>query len=137
MSIESSIDTYLRADSTLMTLLGGAVPPTLTTGRLYYLQAPEGASLPYAVYTMVSDTDVIEHFDKKNAGQGRVQIDVVASTKSGKAIEERIRTLLRYYHGTMDTLTVWLSEPAGRRESYNADTNRYVFSADYILHVEY
>jgi len=62
---------------------------------------------------------------------------VVASSKSGKAIEQRIRALLRYAKGTIGGLTVNLIEPAGRREAFNADTSRYVFSADYIVHCEY
>ena len=137
MTIENALDTYLRADATLMGYLGGAVAPTLTTGRLYYLQAPEGASLPYVVYTIVSDTDVIEFFGTQDAGQGRVQIDVVSTAKSGKAIELRIRSLLRYHSGTTGGLATWTIEPVNRRESFNADTSRYVFSADYIWHAQY
>ena len=137
MTIEQALDTYLRADATLMSLIGGVTSPTLTTGRLYWLQAPEGASLPYVVFTMVSDTDVIEHFGTQDAGQGRAQFDIVGTARGNKNIEQRIRTLLRYAHGTIGGLSMWTIEPMGRREKYNADTLRYVFSSDYLCHAEY
>jgi hypothetical protein len=137
MNIEAALDTYLRADTTLMAYLGGAGAPTLTTGRLYWMQAPEGATLPYVVYTMVSDTDAIEFFGTQNAGQGRVQISAVSTSKTGKAIADRIRTLLRYSKGTIGGLTTWTIEPVNRYDSFNADTSRYVFGSDYIWHAEY
>jgi hypothetical protein len=138
VSISQSIDTYLRADATLMNLIGGISAPTKTTGRLYDKVALDLCSLPYVVYTLVSDTDVIEHFGTQDAGQGRVQIDCVATTKaSAITIEQRVRTLLRYNHGTLGGLSIWTIEPAGRREVYNSDTSRYVYSADYIIHCEY
>jgi len=138
VSISQSIDTYLRADSVLMGYLGGITAPTATTGRIYSMTAMDGCTVPYVVITLVSDTDTIEHFGKQDAGQGRVQIDCVAATKgTAIAIEQRIRTLLRYNRGTLGGLSIWTIEPAGRREAYHSDTSRYVYSADYICHVEY
>lgn len=137
MTIENALDSFLRADTTLMALIGGGTAPTLTTARLYWLQAPEGASLPYVVFTMVSDTDVIEHFGKQDAGQGRAQFDVVGTSKGNKNIDARIRSLLRYKSGSVGGLNCWTIEPAGKRETFNADTSRYVFTSDYIVHAEY
>ena len=136
MSIQSAIDSYLRADTTLMSYLGGAVAPTLTTGRLYYMVAPEGASLPYVVYTKVSDTDSQEFF-AKDTGQGRLQFDVVSTTKGSYVIEERLRALLRYASGSIGGLTTTIIYPVNRREKYNADTSRYVWSSDYIVSCQY
>jgi len=99
--------------------------------------APEGCTLPYVVFTMVSDTDVIEHFGTPNAGQGRAQFDTVGTSRANKAIDERIRTLLRYASGTLGGLSIWQIEPMGRRERFNSDTMRYVFSSDYLCHAEY
>ena len=131
-SVQSVIDTYLRADSTLMTYLGGMGAPTLTIGRLYYMLAPEGATLPYVVYTMVSNEDTAEFFDSDDT-QARLQFDVVGSSRASYAIDDRLRTLLRYHSGTLSGLAVWTIEPANRRERYNPDTSRYVFSSDYII----
>jgi len=136
ISVQYAIDTYLRADSTLMTYLGGIGAPTLTVGRLYYLLAPEGATLPYCVYTMVSNNDSAEFFSSDDT-QARIQFDVVASSRASYAIDDRLRTLLRYHSGTLSGLTVWTIEPANRRERYNPDTSRYVFSSDYIVRCQY
>ena len=155
MSIQSSIDSYLRADSTFMNYIGGVGAPTLSVGRLYYMMAPEGATLPYCVYTMVSNTDS-QTFFSSNDGQGRLQFDIVAETRAAYAIDERLRTLLRYRSGPIGYLVYpstslypsttlfpnggllcWMIEPANRRERFNPDTLRYVFSSDYIVNCTY
>jgi len=132
MSAQASIDTYLRADATLMNYIGGIGAPTLTVGRLYYMVAPEEATLPYVVYTMVSNTDAQTFFDKDDT-QARIQFDVVATSRASYAIDDRLRTLLRGYSATLSGLVCWMIEPANRREKYNSDTQRYVFSSDYII----
>jgi len=134
---QSAIDVYLRADSTLMNYIGGVGAPTLTVGRLYYMIAPEDATLPYVVYTMVSNTDAQEFFEKDDT-QARIQFDAVCGNSplaqlTGVAIDDRLRTLLRYHSGTLSGLTAWMIKPANRRERYNPDTARYVFSSDYII----
>jgi len=115
-----------------MNYIGGVGTPTITTSRLYYMVAPEGATLPYIVYTMVSNTDSAEFFNSDDT-QARIQFDIVASSRASYAIDDRLRTLLRYHAGTLSGLTVWTIEPANRRERYNPDTSRYVFSSDYII----
>ena len=137
MTIENALDVYLRTDATLMNLIGGGTVPSLTVARLYWMQAPEGCTLPYVVFTMVSDTDQQEFFSAANAGQGRAQFDVVGTSRANKNIEERIRTLLRHYRGTLSGLVINAIYPINRRERFNADTGRYVFSADYEVHCEY
>jgi len=131
-SVQSVIDTYLRADSTLMNYIGGIGAPTKDVGKLYYMVAHPEAAPPYIVYTMVSNTDAQEFFGKDDS-QARLQFDVVASSRASYAIDDRLRTLLRYYSGTLSGLSVWTIEPANRRERYNPDTARYVFSSDYIV----
>jgi hypothetical protein len=137
MTIANAVDAYLRTDTTLMAYLGTNVAPSATAGRLYYLQAIEGATLPYVVYSVVSDLDEAAHFNKTNTGWGRVQFDVVAKTKGGQAIEERIRTLMRYKTGSTGGLTVYVIKPLNRRERFEYDTQRYIFSADYEVECEY
>jgi len=119
-----------------MNYIGGVGAPTLSVGRLYYMMAPEGATLPYCVYTMVSNTDS-QTFFSSNDGQGRLQFDIVAETRAAYAIDERLRTLLRYHSGTTGGLSCWMIEPANRRERFNPDTSRYVFSSDYIVNCTY
>lgn len=137
MTIDNALDAYLRADTTLMNLIGGTGAPTLSVGRLYWMQAPEGATLPYVVFTMVSDTDQQEFFGVQNNSQGRAQFDVVGTSRADKQIAERIRTLLRYKSGSVGGLNMYTIVPIDRRERFNADTMRYVFSADYEVHAEY
>jgi hypothetical protein len=136
-SVSQAIDVYLRADSTLMNYIGGVGTPTLTVGRLYSMVAPEGASLPYIVYTTVSNPDTQEFFSSDDT-QARISFAVVCGNSATAQltagnIEDRLRTLLRYHTGTLSGLTVWLIEPAGKIPKYNPDTARYVFLSDYIV----
>lgn len=132
MSIKAGIDYVLRHDATLTALVGGSTSP-----RIYPMQAPENAVTPYIVFTVVSDTDSMEFFGEQNAGQPRVQISAVGTLPSQEAIADRIRTLLRYFSGTMGTQAVWSSEPVNRREEYRADTKRYVWTQDFTFHCTY
>lgn len=120
-----------------MQYLGGGGAPTLTTGRLFWMQAPEGVTLPYAVATVVSDSDMQEFFNVPDAGQGRVQLDIVSADKSGKDIALKARDLLRHYRGSMNGLTVNVIWPINRWERFEVNTHRFIFSADYEVHCEY
>ena len=130
MTVENAIDTYLRADSTLCSYIGGSAP------RIYWMQAPENATLPYIVYTKVSDPDD-QQFFAKDTGRARIQLDIVSTTKASYVIDERLRTLMRGITGTMGGLTVTLVSPINRRSRFNADTNRYVWSSDYEVMAQY
>lgn len=136
MTIQNAIDVYLRADSTLMGYIGGIGAPSKTVGRLYWMVAPEEATLPYVVYQKISDPDAQEFFSSDD-GQGRIQFSTVSETKSGYAIDERLRTLLRYASGTLGGLSIWMIEPAGRGDDYNLDTKRYIWRSDYIVRCQY
>jgi hypothetical protein len=140
MTIQQACDTYLRADSTLMTYIGGIYGPSATVGRLYYRVALEGATLPYVVYYMAGDTDAQEFLGQTNTGQGNISFDVVTAENGqldGLAIRDRIRTLLRYQTGTHGTLVMNQIIPKGIREDYKQDTHRWILSADYEIHAEY
>lgn len=140
MTIQQACDVYLRADSTLMNYIGGIGAPTTTVGRLYYMMAPEGATLPYVVYYMAGDTDVQEFLGNPDTGQGVVSFDVVTSETSrlnGLAIRDRIRALLRYQAGSHGGLTMYHIAPKGLREVHNMDTKRCIFSSDYEVHAQY
>lgn len=119
MTIEQALDTALKADSGINTALGG---------RIYWLQAAQTATMPYLVYTVVSDVDEQATFDAKNTGRGLVQFDVVGSSKANKSIMYAIRTLLRGKSGAIGGLNTAIVAPRNVREAYNADTNKYVFS---------
>ncbi len=119
MTLEQALDTALRAESGINTALGG---------RIYWLQAAQTATMPYLVYTVVSDVDEQATFDAKNTGRGLVQFDVVGSTKANKAIMYAIRTLLRGKSGAIGGLNTAIVAPRNVREEYKPDTNKYVFS---------
>ena len=130
MTVENAIDTYLRADSTLCSYIGASAP------RIYWTQAPENATMPYLVYSKVSDPDDQQFFGK-DTGRARIQFDIVSATKSSYLIDERLRTLMRGITGNMGGLTVTLVSPINRRSRFNADTMRYVWSSDYEVQAQY
>jgi hypothetical protein len=138
MTIQEALDTYLRADSTLMGYLGGGGAPSLTTGRLYWITAPEGCSVPYVVFGKVDDVDQAVSFDKTDSTTfARYQFDVVSVSKASFAIEDRLRALLRYRSGSTGGLTAHLIEPMGRRERYDQETKRFIWTSDYGIQCEY
>ena len=145
MTIDNSIDVFLRADSTLAVSLGyiaaSVGPPVIAEvpARIYWIKALDLAVVPYLVYQMVDDTDLMISFSQKNTGQARFQFAVVSADRGGKTIQLRIRTLLRNYVGQLGTggVTVVYVEPNMLMERFNADTNRFVFTVDYRLSYEY
>jgi hypothetical protein len=115
---------------------GACVLTKYSAMRLYWMTAPEVTTVPYLVYSLVDDTDQVLWFDVQNTGQARVQFDVVQANKA-TAIIYQVRTKLRNTHGTIGGLSVQRIIPSMLRQRYNADTLRYVFSADYIFEFSY
>lgn len=145
MTIENSIDVFLRADNTLAAALGyvAAVvgPPAVaaTPARIYWMKAPELATLPYLVYQLIDDTDRIISFSQKNTGQARYQFSIVSADRGGRTIQLLLRGLLRNKVGQLGTggVTVDYVEPGILMERYEAETKRFVFITDYIIWFEY
>lgn len=126
MNVEQALDTALKADATLTGLVGS---------RIYWMQAAQTATLPYVVYTNIEDSDNQLAFDLTNTGTARMSFSVVGSKPSDKAVMYRIRDLLRGKSG-ISTLSC-ISFPAGYRETFNADTMRYVWTIDYDVEFSY
>jgi len=128
MTLENALDTYLKADTTLNTAVGG---------RIYWMQALQTATMPYLVYTIIGDTDRQFAFGINDTGSAKVQFDVVGSTKVHKSIMYRVRTLMRGITGTYGGIVIYSSFPSGLFEKYNPDTNRYVFTCTYDIEFNY
>lgn len=128
MTIEQALDTALKAAS--------GVTAVFST-RIYWMNAPEEATAPYLVYYTVVDADVPLHFGNTNTGEALVQFDAVGVNKSVKTGLYAVRTLLRGQSGTIGGATIYRVEPSAIREIYNADTKRYVFSAEYKIAYSY
>jgi hypothetical protein len=119
VTLEQSIDTTLRADATLAASLGN---------RIYWIQIPQTAIVPYLVYTTIADTDQPEAFGDTNTGQARIQFDVVTASKADKSIMYRIRDILRGKSFT--SLSIRHVAPVQFRDRFDGSTMRYIFSLD-------
>lgn len=124
MTLENALDTYLKADSTLAGLVGT---------RIYWIIADQSATVPYVVYSPVSDGDDQYSFGDNNTGNSKMQFSIVSSNKAGKSILYRIRDLLRGISGSIGGITVYHSFPSGIVEKFNNDTQKYVFTITFDI----
>lgn len=127
MTVEQSLDTALKANATLTAIVGQ---------RIYWIKAEQLITVPYVVYTIVSDSDEQFAFGNTNTGHALVQFDVVGDQPSHKSALYAIRTLLRNTK-TIGTLTVHSVLPSQIRERFDITTNRYVFSIDMFITFTY
>jgi hypothetical protein len=143
MTIEAALDEALRFDPVLSPALGN---------RIYWIQVPQTAIVPYLVYTTISDTDQPEAFGDTNTGQARIQFDIVSDKKTDKELMYRVREILRgknalqtwelypstslfpgpslYPHGNEINIDIRHIAPVQFRERFDAATMRYIFSID-------
>lgn len=128
MTIENALDTYLKADVTLATLV---------STRIYWMKADQTATVPYVVYSNIGDTDAQYSFGDNDTGLAKIQFDVVSSDKAKKTAMYRIRTLMRGISGTCGGITILHSLPAGISERFNNDTQKYIFTCTYDIAYHY
>jgi hypothetical protein len=96
-SIEQALDVKLRAQTAWLATL---------TGGLHTYSAPDGATLPYGFYNVISDPTEEEAFDNTDTGIARVQFDFVCATKAGKSIVLNARKYLNHIAGWTDGVSV-------------------------------
>ena len=84
--IELDVIAYLKADATLDTLLG----PTAIDSKIYPLQAPQRASVPYIVYNTPADGSIIENINELSMSFDCISDDYIEA----KDIKDRLVTLL-------------------------------------------
>ena len=93
-NIEQAFNVYLRT----------SVPAGLIAGdRYYFVEAPQGATLPYVTYFIVSDPHEPFTFGNIDAGQARIQFNVYTDEKYGALIKTHaLRDILDKYTGVLD-----------------------------------
>ncbi len=104
-SIEEGLKTYILADANITAEIGQ---------RLYFVEAPQGESYPYATYRVISDPHDPESFGNVNTGQPRIQISVWDKDRyNAQKIAQKIRNRIQHYQGTMDGVTVTFLQATG------------------------
>ena len=84
--IELDVIAYLKSDATLDTLLGS----TAIDSKIYPLQAPQRASVPYIVYNTPADGSIIENINELSMSFDCISDDYIEA----KDIKDRLVTLL-------------------------------------------
>jgi hypothetical protein len=103
-SIEEALVLYL--DTQLTSLLGAQ--------RVFYADAPQNTQFPYVTLKVVSATNAARTLCLQEAGAHRVDFNVYSKDKfQCLSIGRKIIDLLRFYHGTMESITVDSIRPNG------------------------
>ena len=84
--------------------------------RIFLAKAEDNTTLPYAVYTVISDPHDAFAFDDVNTGQPRIQFDIYATDRyDALAIAQNVRERVRHYSGTWDSMSIHRCEVGGTR----------------------
>jgi hypothetical protein len=135
----------MRIEQALFTYLSTAVP--LVTSRIYPVEAPQGASTPYIVYSKVSNQRSYSHSGAGKMCKPRFQFSIYSTAYfDGKAIAEQLQTALEAYTGTMGGTTgtrvqgtFYVNEldmADNAVEGFNADDLHCVVCDYFIQHYE-
>ncbi len=93
MVIEEALFAHLSADAGVAALVGN---------RIYPIEAPQEAVLPYVVYQRISGPRVRSHSGPSHLAQPRFQITGAAATyPSLRAVMNAVRVALDGFRGTM------------------------------------
>lgn len=121
--------------------LGAATAVTdICSTRIYFAKAPDRPTLPYVVFSTVSDPHQGMYFDenetKTKAGQRLMQFTCVA-TKNTTAVnlQQEVMNALRYSSGSIQGFTVERIYIENMRQ--RIDPNTYYYLADVDAVVEY
>jgi hypothetical protein len=82
--------------------------------RVYWVQAPQKATIPYVTYFVVSDPHESHSFDKSTSGNPRVQFNVYDDTPiDARTAAEVMRDELDKYSGTADSVEIIVARCGG------------------------
>lgn len=84
--IEFEVISYLKSDVTLDSLLGA----TSSDSKIYPIQAPQSAIVPYIIYNLPNDGGIIENTEEISISFDCISDDFVET----KNIKDRLLTLL-------------------------------------------
>jgi hypothetical protein len=115
-------------------LTGAGVPP-----RVYWLQRPQGGTLPDIILTRISGIPDLHMQGPSGLIASRVQADIWAeSYASAKTASRALVALLSGYKGTVGTTRFQLITIDGERDLFDAGSNDaqrfYRVSIDLMIH---
>lgn len=124
--IQQALFDYLRADND--------IKATAISTRSYWEEAPNQASLtyPYLVFTLVSDTVDPWALSSYKTANPRISITVYTKSKSDESIIRLILNKLRYYTGSMQSLTITTSRVTAYRAILDDETKIWMFGFDWL-----
>jgi hypothetical protein len=105
-TIEEALQTTIRANASVLSALGGPF--------MWYVSAPSGQPQPYITFFMVSPDNSARTFCHERAGEHRYQFDIWANSEiQALTVGNALVNMLRFYHGSMDGVTVDWIRPFG------------------------
>lgn len=129
--IEGAIKAYLG---------GGTAVAAICSTRIYWMKAPDRPTLPYVVFSSVSDPHQPMYFDDADAttkaGQRLMQFTCVAAKNTTATnLQQEIMDKLRWASGTIQGYTIAGIYIENMRSRIDPDTKHYVCDVD--ARVEY
>ena len=131
MTIENALDVFLKADNLLTGYVGN---------RIYWMQAVQSTTMPYLVYQVITDSGDLFSFGNPSTSEAIIQLDFVGSKKSDKNAMLRVISMLRGFNGLMGGtggVTIYSSFQSRASDTFNPDTNKYIFSVDFKIQYQY
>jgi hypothetical protein len=129
--VGKAIYSILGADATVTGLLGSG-----NALRVYPIQAPQNAALPFVVYTKVAN-DPQDTKDGQAVDHIRIQIDVYASTYSNlEDVSAAVDGALNLYRGTANGVVVDEIRYETENDTVEEDETFYRNSVDYLVRIK-
>lgn len=124
--IDAALTDFLSNDAEVLSVLGG---------RVYYLEAPSDAVLPYAIVANLSDVELSDRPQKSDRSD-RVRIDILSSDGiSGRRVAETVRGRLIRYRGDIGPVRDCFVQCSGIVSIYGQLRKQHSFNAD-VQYVE-
>jgi len=125
-------------------LIGTTAVAAILGTRVYPDRLPQGATLPAAIYYLISGTDETSLAGTIGLAHARIQVDAWASTRlAANSLATAIRDAIcaaTVSRGTWDTVGVEACTPAGGGERYDtqdkgdgSDEPYYLTHRDYLV----
>ena len=128
MSLSTSLETYLAAQSTVTTLVAT---------RTYSLAAPDGTALPYLVRQKISDIPGYTLTGPDGTKRARVAFSCFAASLTGAdALADAIAALFNGTSGTMGGLVVQSAFIANRLDLSQPELSLYRVDVDVMFTYE-
>lgn len=129
MNYGKAIYHILNTDNDLVTLLGG-------TPKIYPVEIPQETPWPAVVYTKIQQTPNHTKDSTSLVDEVRMQIDVFATSYSAmEAIDEKIRELLDYFRGVVNTVAIDSIHFLSSSELLDEELNLKHTATDYHIRI--